>query len=155
MVAEWCKKFIAKIKKDLTLYRYPHDRMFRLSSPYGWRTHPITKKQQFHNGIDTNAPCGENIYSIGMGKVIYTHPTDSGVSGKFLRIEHWNGQVSGYAHLSRILVNEGDYVTKKTIIGLVGTTGRSTGCHLHLTIWKNSKRSGHVDPLPLLKDKPE
>ncbi len=113
---------------------FPYPVKGRISSPFGNRIHPVTKSPSFHNGIDIAAPSGTPILSPESGRVINRYENATG--GKQLIIEHSNGYVTGYAHLSDYAVKSGDNVKKGQLIGYVGTTGRVTGAHLHLTLKK-------------------
>ncbi len=113
------------------------------------RKHPILKVIMPHNGCDFAAPPGTPVYSIGAGVV--TSRGDAGPSGNLITIQHEGGIQSGYAHLSRFApgVVPGTHVEARTLVGYVGTTGRSTGPHLHLSV----KRNGiFIDPLSLKMD---
>lgn len=113
------------------------------------RLHPVLKVVMPHNGCDFAAPPGTPVYAIGPGTVQFRG--DSGPSGNLVTIAHEGGIESGYAHLSRFApgVVAGTHVEARTVVGYVGTTGRSTGPHLHLSV----KRNGvFVDPLSLKMD---
>jgi len=113
------------------------------------RRHPVLKVIMPHNGCDFAAPPGTPVYSIGAG--IVTFRGEAGPSGNLITIQHDASIESGYAHLSRYApgVVPGTHVEARTLIGYVGTTGRSTGPHLHLSV----KRSGtFIDPLALKMD---
>ena len=105
------------------------------SSNFGWRLDPFTGEQSFHEGIDFPADVGTTIDAAASGKVIFAdvHPA----YGKMIEIDHGNGLVSRYAHCSALLVKEGDLVVRGQQIGRVGTTGRSTGPHLHFEVRLN------------------
>ena len=110
---------------------YPVDVPYR-SSSYGWRHDPILGIRAFHSGLDFSAATGEPIKATASGIV-----TASGIApdyGKFIKIKHGDGLETRYAHASKLLVKEGDIVSKEQIIALVGSTGRSTGPHLHYEI---------------------
>lgn len=107
----------------------------RVSSPFGWRIHPILKIRKFHAGIDIAAPSGATIVAAGSGTVIYAGPR--GGYGNCTMIDHGNGVVSVYAHQSRIGVSVGSHVTAGQAIGAVGSTGLSTGPHLHFEVRVN------------------
>lgn len=113
------------------------------------RMHPILKVVTPHNGCDFGAPAGTPVYSIGPGMVITRG--DAGPSGNLVTILHEGGYESGYAHLSRFApgIVPGTHVEARTLIGYVGSTGRSTGAHLHLSVKKNGI---FVDPLVLKMD---
>lgn len=114
----------------------------RITSRYGRRFHPVLGRMKMHAGVDYGAPTGTPVQSVADGKVIYAGW--KGANGKLVSIRHANGYVTHYAHLSRINVKRGQSVNKKTIIGKVGSTGRSTGPHLHFGMTKNGR---HINPL--------
>ena len=103
------------------------------SSGYGNRTDPFTGEKSKHSGIDLAADAGTPIYPVKSGVVLFVRNDEDGY-GKYLAINHGGKQVSVYGHCSEILVAAGDEVTTDTMIAKVGTTGRSTGNHLHLEI---------------------
>ncbi|MHC8507882.1 MAG: peptidoglycan DD-metalloendopeptidase family protein [Rhodospirillales bacterium] len=110
----------------------------RLSSGYGKRKHPILGYTKMHRGVDFAAPRGTPIYAAGDGRVEYAGR--KGAYGKYIRIRH-NGQyATAYGHLSRIQVKSGQYVRQGAVIGRVGTTGRSTGPHLHYEIMVDGRQ---------------
>jgi len=115
-----------------------------ITSPYGLRTHPTTKRSRFHNGIDLKAHY-ESVYAILKGSVVSTG-TDS-VLGKYIKISHGKLQ-SIYGHLSLILVKTGADVNSGDQIGRSGNTGRTSGPHLHLSLLLDKKK---VNPAPILK----
>lgn len=113
----------------------------RVTSPYGWRTHPIFKSRIFHTGIDYGVPYGSPIKAANSGKVIYSGWY--GGYGKVVIIDH--GSCTGaptttlYAHMSKQKVSVGQYVQRGQVIGLIGTTGYATGPHLHFEVRINGK----------------
>lgn len=111
----------------------------RISSSFGYRVHPVTGDYSFHSGVDFAVGCGTPIYATRAGTV--KTADYEGNYGHYIRINHGliNGVSfqSGYAHLSKYAVSPGDQVKAGQLIGYVGTTGRSTGCHLHFEIYKN------------------
>lgn len=102
---------------------------------YGWRTHPITGKQSFHNGVDLAAAKGTPIYASRSGTV--TTATYSSVYGYYVTINHGDGYSTLYGHMTHYIVSAGQTVSKGEVIGYVGSTGWSTGPHLHFTIYYN------------------
>lgn len=111
------------------------------SSPFGWRTNPVTGASELHSGQDISIGCGTPIYAPQDGTVTYVGWYGSG--GNALRIEHgtYNGKAieSGYYHAESYIVSVGDQVTRGQVVGYVGTTGTSTGCHLHYMIFENGE----------------
>ena len=115
----------------------------RITSPFGWRTHPIFNSRTFHSGVDIGGPNYGAIKASNSGKVIYSGWY--GGYGKVVIIEH--GVVGGkpvstlYAHMSSIKAVNGQQVKKGDVIGYEGTTGYSTGPHCHFEVRENGKPS--------------
>ncbi|MFW6282856.1 MAG: peptidoglycan DD-metalloendopeptidase family protein [Minisyncoccales bacterium] len=105
-------------------------------------TGKITQKRHFYNAIDVANDCGTHIRSAAGGKVIEVK-YDSWPAGNYVKIEHYNGLITMYAHLSKVKVTTGDKVSQGEQIGNMGTTGHSTGCHLHFDLLSNTA----VNPL--------
>lgn len=120
--------------------------LWRLTSKCGWRGDPFTGVKQYHPGIDMACPTGTPIYASLGGKVL--QGGFSRIYGNYVIIDHGNGYQTLYGHMSKRISSTGDYVAQGQKIGLVGSTGYSTGPHLHWTVYKNGKV---VDPLTLLK----
>ncbi|MCV6599343.1 MAG: M23 family metallopeptidase [Alphaproteobacteria bacterium] len=116
----------------------------RISSSFGMRRHPILGYSKFHGGVDFAAPKGTPIYAAGDGKII--RRSYDRFNGNLIRIKHNSTYATGYAHMSKFAANlrVGSRVKQGQVIGYVGTTGRSTGNHLHYEIVKNGKK---VDPV--------
>jgi len=114
-----------------------------VSSPYGWRNHPIKKKVLFHDGIDISADVGAEVFSTAQGRVVMIMYSKYGYGNRIL-IKHAYGFETLYAHLGIIDVKKGQWVRKNQLIGVVGNTGGSTGPHLHYEIHKNGETR---DPL--------
>jgi len=110
----------------------------RFTSMFGYRIDPFTKKKSCHTGVDIAQKMGTKVYAAAPGKVIFTGTGND--YGNFIRVQHTSGYVSYYAHLSKIIAKKGDWVSTGTLIGLVGSTGRSTGPHLHYEIRKDNVR---------------
>lgn len=106
----------------------------RLSSDYGKRRHPIRRATQHHHGIDLAAPAGAPIRAIADGRVMFADPYAG--YGKLIVIQHSDGLTSHYGHCSRLSVEPGATVRAGEIIGTVGSTGISTGPHLHFELRK-------------------
>ena len=120
----------------------------RLSSVYGYRTHPVTgQKNKKHNGVDLTATIGTPVYATRSGKVSYVG-YQAGGAGNYVNITHDNGFLSTYMHLDSYIVKSGEYVTIGQLIGYAGNTGGSTGPHLHFGIKKNG---AWVNPADYLK----
>ncbi len=117
------------------LFKKPLRAGYWISSRYGWRDNPFSGKRTFHNGIDMACPTGTPIYAAMDGTVIAAGYSDT--YGNYVTISHHSGYQTMYAHMSQILTSNGQYVTTNTRIGLVGSTGQSTGPHLHFTVFKN------------------
>ena len=124
-----------------TSYLWPLSGYYRLSSLFGYRIHPITGEAHSHTGIDIPAPGNTPILACKSGQVVTSAYHYS--YGNYVVIDHGNGNSTLYAHMSSRAVSEGDMVTQGQTIGYVGTTGSSTGNHLHLEVRDNYTR---VDP---------
>ena len=118
------------------LYNFPVDDGV-LTSSFGSRIHPITNRETWHKGIDIAASKGANVYSANHGTVEETGYDKT--YGNYIIIKHLNGYETFYAHLSKIKCDENIKIEAGDIIGLVGSTGLSTGSHLHFEIRKDGK----------------
>lgn len=116
-----------------------------ISSYFGMRLHPILGMNRFHHGIDIAAPEGTDIFAIRKGKVIFSGEKEG--YGNVVIIDHGNGLESRYAHNKVNLVREGEIVDENTIIAKVGSTGTSTGPHLHFEIRYNGEA---INPMNFL-----
>ncbi|RRD42340.1 M23 family metallopeptidase [Buchananella hordeovulneris] len=121
------------------MFRFPVDGNPEVTSPYGWRIHPILGVPKFHEGVDLGVACGQPQYAIADGEVTEAY-FDAG-GGNLVYINHGlidgNSYMSGYLHLEYSTVGVGQYVRRGDVIGYTGTTGRSSGCHVHFEIWQN------------------
>jgi murein DD-endopeptidase MepM/ murein hydrolase activator NlpD len=108
---------------------YPLMNPARITSRFGWRTHPLTGSRRFHSGLDIAAPSGTPVVATATGTVISAGW--NGGYGKAIVIQHNDTQQTLYGHLSEIAVQPGQQIAQGTVIGLVGSTGNSTGPHLH------------------------
>ncbi len=118
----------------------------RLSSGYGMRKHPILGYNKKHQGVDFAAPTGTPIMAAGTGHVEFVG--NNGGAGKYIRIKHLNGYKTAYAHLSKYAsgIKKNVKVNQGQIIGYVGSTGLSTGPHLHYEVWFNGKK---INPMTM------
>lgn len=113
----------------------------RITSPFGWRRHPIFNSRSFHSGVDIGGPYNGNVRASNAGRVIYAGWY--GGYGKVVILDH--GQVNGiptttlYAHLNSSRVSPGEYVAKGQVVGFEGTTGYSTGPHVHFEVRVNGR----------------
>lgn len=119
-----------------------------VSSEFGWRVHPILGKDKFHNGIDIALPAGTEVHACSTGKVIQSYM--SSTAGNYVVVQDATGYTCHYMHLQSRAVSVGDVVKHGDLIGKVGSTGRSTGPHLHLGI-KDAKGEW-MNPRFLLSD---
>ena len=116
-----------------------------LTSDYGMRTHPVIGGRRAHKGVDLSAPTGTPIYATADGIVSRANRFSS--YGLFVSIEHGASLQTRFAHMSRIAVADGERVEKGDIIGYVGSTGRSTGPHLHYEVRIDGQA---VNPIPYM-----
>lgn len=126
---------------------YPLMNPAPMTSRYGWRTHPLTGTRRFHSGVDIGAPSGTPVVATASGTVVSAGW--NGGYGKAIVIQHGDTQQTLYGHLSEISVQAGQTVPQGTVIGLVGSTGNSTGPHLHFET-RSPGANGWVavDPTP-------
>lgn len=126
-------------------FLWPIASSHRVTSPFGWRTHPITGRQHLHGGIDIAAPNGTPILAAKAGVVVISLYGSS--YGNYVVLSHPDGTRTLYAHMSQRSVSAGDTVSQGQTVGLVGSTGSSTGNHLHFEIWTGSSSSSRVNPM--------
>ena len=130
---------------NTTYWAWPTSKPFRISSYYGWRIHPIRKTAHLHSGVDITGTPNKNVYAIQSGKVIVASSGYNSGSGTNIKIDHGNGYISQYMHLSKMTVKKGDTVEKGQLIGYIGCTGSCTGPHLHLSVYKDKKLMNPLD----------
>jgi murein DD-endopeptidase MepM/ murein hydrolase activator NlpD len=122
-----------------------------ITSAYGWRRHPIFGDMRLHNGVDFGAACGQKMYASADGTVIAKGGGDWDPSGNYLFIDHGAhagvGLSTSYSHAISYVVSVGQHVARGQLVGYVGSTGWSTGCHLHFTVKENGV---DVDPMKWL-----
>lgn len=139
------ERIVAEEKKQLESMRvydggafcWPCPSYTRISSDYGYRVHPTLKIEKFHNGVDMAAPAGTNILAAYDGEVVAASYTAA--MGNYVMIDHGDNLYTVYMHASKLLVSKGQEVKRGDVIALVGTTGRSTGNHLHFSVRKNGE----------------
>ncbi len=133
------KRLLEQNKKTIVYdggkFKWPAPEYVRISDEYGNRTHPILKVQQFHNGLDMAAPSGSPILAAYDGEVVAADY--SGTMGNYIMIDHGDGIYTIYMHASALLVSKGQMVARGEQIAKVGSTGRSTGPHLHFSVRKD------------------
>jgi murein DD-endopeptidase MepM/ murein hydrolase activator NlpD len=136
------KELLADTINKSILEIIPHSKpihdSYRLSSKFAYRFHPTLFRWSVHGGIDMACPTGTPVYVPINGLVVQSGWVNG--YGNYIKIKHPNGFETVYAHLSKINVKNGQKVEKNTVIGEVGSTGRSTGPHLHYEVLKNHKR---------------
>lgn len=118
-----------------------------ITSGYGYRIHPVLGYGKGHDGVDFGSACGTPVHASAAGTVVAVenHPA----SGNRVKIDHGDGVVTGYYHLQGFNTEVGAKVEQGDVIGYVGSTGRSTGCHLHFA--KMDESGAYSDPMSLLK----
>ncbi len=154
VLAEGSKLFVPGAKLDNKslqkamgeVFAWPINASWRLSSNFGPRSDPFTGTSSYHTGIDMACPQGTEIKAAMSGTVAVAGW--SNVFGNYVIIKHIDGYQTLYGHMSKIYAKKGKFVSQGTVIGLVGSTGYSTGPHLHFTVYKNGKL---VNPLSVLK----
>ena len=118
----------------------------QMTSRFGPRRDPFNRKRAMHSGLDFRAPTGHPVLATGSGRVLRAGP--NGGYGRFIEIDHGNGVTTRYAHLKRMHVAKGDRVAAGQRIGDVGSTGRSTGPHLHYEVRKHGRA---VNPINFIQ----
>ena len=126
----------------VSIFRLPLDTLV-VTSPYGYRIDPFTRKRKMHSGMDFRAS-SDKVYAMMPGKVLKVGYDK--VSGNYITLQHGSITVS-YCHLSQVLKNKNEFVTVGEVVGVTGNTGRSTGEHLHLTCKIKDKK---VNPMIIL-----
>lgn len=129
-----------RIQSDVFLAGRPVTKGW-MSSRYGYRNDPINGHRAWHNGVDFAGKDGSDVVSVAAGVVVYAAPRHG--YGKMVEINHGGGFTTRYGHHKELLVKAGDIVQKGQVIGLMGSSGRSTGPHVHFEVFKNGRV---VDP---------
>ncbi|WP_343662837.1 M23 family metallopeptidase [Chryseobacterium mucoviscidosis] len=141
------KKFSFIKEEDFVLkISMPLDKGIIVTSPFGWRTHPIFRTGKMHNGTDLKANY-ENVYTVLDGVVIESGNSRGG--GNYIKIKHSHSFVTSYLHLSEIYYEAGEYVKAGFIVARSGNSGNSTGPHLHFAVQENGK---YINPIRFLND---
>lgn len=121
-----------------------------ITGTYGWKVHPLTQKESFHNGVDLDAAAGQNVLAVAAGTVLDCSYSDA--YGYSVTLEHADGAQTIYAHLSKFYVEPGDAVLQGQVIAAAGATGWATGPQLHLGLFLDGEA---VDPLTALASETE
>lgn len=122
----------------------------RVTSSFGYRRDPFNGRAAMHRGMDFAGPAGSPIFAAADGTVTFTG-RKSGY-GNVVELTHANGMMTRYAHMSRIKTKVGKIIRTGEVIGAIGSTGRSTGAHLHFEVWMNNRA---VNPRPFLETAPD
>jgi murein DD-endopeptidase MepM/ murein hydrolase activator NlpD len=118
----------------------------RISSPYGYRNHPRSGGRKFHGGVDLSAPAGAEVRATADGIVSFSGWTFE--SGNAVVVEHGHGFTTVYCHNQKNMVRVGQQVARDELVAHAGSTGASTGPHVHYEVWRGGR---HVDPAPYLE----
>lgn len=132
----------SNLKYDGGMFKWPAPSYTRITSPFGWRIHPVYGDNRFHNGVDMAAPGGSPILAAYDGEVTAAGYSNS--MGNYIYLNHGSGLITIYMHASALYVSKGQKVSKGDKIAAVGTTGTSTGNHLHFGVRLNGS---YVDPM--------
>jgi murein DD-endopeptidase MepM/ murein hydrolase activator NlpD len=116
-----------------------------ISSPYGYRNHPVREERRFHTGVDLSVPSGTEVKATADGIVSFAGWTEN--SGIVVVVEHGHGFSTAYAHNRKALARVGQRIARGDVIAMSGSTGLSTGPHVHYEIWRNGR---HADPAGFL-----
>jgi murein DD-endopeptidase MepM/ murein hydrolase activator NlpD len=116
-----------------------------ISSPYGYRNHPVHEERKFHTGVDLSVPSGSAVKATADGIVSFAGWTEN--SGIVVVVEHGRGFSTAYAHNRKAVVRVGQRISRGDVIAMSGSTGLSTGPHVHYEIWRNGR---HADPAGFL-----
>ncbi|HRP69906.1 MAG TPA: M23 family metallopeptidase, partial [Turneriella sp.] len=128
------------------VFAWPIKAKYRLTSPFGWRVHPITHHKAFHSGIDIGAMMKTPIHAAADGVVAFAG--NAGSYGNMVLLRHKNGLFTVYGHASKLIAKKGQFIKRGQKIALVGSTGASTGPHLHFEVKSTEK---HLSPFKALK----
>jgi murein DD-endopeptidase MepM/ murein hydrolase activator NlpD len=151
---EWYNKFVNLSIEQGDSWVLPIARPITVTSPFGWRDSPLGGGQEFHNGIDlVNGNLSTPILAAeaGIVRISGSYPA---WYGNYVVIEHANGIFTGYGHLASLAVREGQQVTKGQRLGIIGTTGPSTGIHLHFQFFRNGpwpQQNDFINPRDMMQ----
>lgn len=140
----WFKRVVAALIVLVLVFGPTLGHAFAVTSAFGWRTHPIDGEEKFHTGVDLAEEYGTPIGAIWGGKVVFSGAY--GGYGNVVVIDHGNNVITLYGHCAELTVQAGQVVAQGDLIGYVGSSGYSTGPHLHLELWRNGQ---YVDPLTI------
>lgn len=132
-----------KASQNIDNALWPIPASTRITSPFGYRKSPTAGASTYHRGVDVGAPTGTQVLAALAGTV--TAATYNSSSGYYIKIDHGNGVETAYMHASKLLVKKGDYVERGQVIMKVGSTGVSTGPHLHFAIYINGTAVNPLD----------
>lgn len=129
------------------IFAWPLPQSFTITSPFGYRKDPFTGEVTYHSGTDIAAPVGTPILAAADGTVAIANGTDpwGGSYGYYIKLDHGEGIETLYAHCSAITVTTGQRVQQGEVIGYVGSTGNSTGNHLHFEVWENGRQTNTMN----------
>ena len=141
MAAKW------ELMNVMGIFAWPLPQSFTITSQFGYRTDPFTGEISYHSGTDIAAPYGTPVLAAAGGTVTVANATDpwGGSYGYYVKIQHDGTFDTLYAHCSSICVTPGQQVRQGEVIGYVGSTGNSTGNHLHFEVWENGQRMDAMD----------
>lgn len=142
-IEEMLKGYASDVVNSNASFVWPAPKSKRITSPFGVRIHPIYKKKKMHTGIDIDLPYGEAVVASADGKIILSEWY--GGYGKTVMIDHGGGVVTLYAHNANLAVQKGEIVKKGQKVASCGSTGVSTGAHLHFEVRQNGKPQNPMD----------
>ncbi|MDR0552539.1 MAG: peptidoglycan DD-metalloendopeptidase family protein [Holosporales bacterium] len=140
---------LSSLAKSCSMLSRPLSLM-KVNSGFGYRVHPTRRSYHMHTGVDLKAPVGTPVYASASGTV--SSASYYAGYGKYIKLTHSGGVQTAYGHLSRISVRNGQNVKQGQVIGYSGSTGRTTGAHLHYEVLRNGK---FINPLSFVKQNPE
>lgn len=130
------------VQPNIATLRFPLPNPVPISSGFGMRIHPITGKEEFHLGVDLGGTLGTPVLAVLPGQIVAAGP--NGGLGNAITLAHGSQLRTRYGHMSELAVTQGQIVQQGEVIGYVGSTGLSTGPHLHFEIWRLNSRGSWV-----------